>query len=216
MLNFPKKYQLYLKDKGFLISAIVGVLLLLAGITVTFFAIIYATERASAPVTDIILSNIPTIDVDGIFIFGPIIFWIIIAAYLFFVEPRKIPFTLKSLGLFMIIRSFFLILTHIGPFPNQIHTDISGIIGVFTSGSDLFFSSHTGMPFLIALIFWRDVPVRRFSIIASCLFGLIVLLGHYHYSIDVFAAFFITYAIFHICERLFKKDRESPIKEING
>ena len=33
----------------------------------------------------------------------------------------------------------------------------------------------------------------------------IVLLGHYHYSIDVFAAFFITYGIYHIALSLFPR-----------
>jgi len=41
---------------------------------------------------------------------------------------------------------------------------------------------------------------------ASLIFGAAVLFGHLHYSIDVFAAFFITYAIFHIAQKFFPKD----------
>jgi hypothetical protein len=35
-------------------------------------------------------------------------------------EPKRIPFVLKSLALFIITRSTFVLLTHIGPFPDQI------------------------------------------------------------------------------------------------
>lgn len=202
-----QKYKPYLRDKKFLFSVGEGFLFLITAVVVTFFAIVYATERASGPVTDAILSNIPVFDVDGIFIFGPVLFWVIILIHLLVFEPKKLPFTLKSVALFLIIRSFFISLTHIGPFPIHMQIDMSGIWGVFTSGSDLFFSSHTGLPFLMALLFWDNKYLRWFCFAASIFFGAIVLIAHLHYSIDVFAAFFITYAIFRISERLFPKDR---------
>ncbi len=207
MPNWSKKYIPYLKNKEYLFSTAVAVLFLASGIVATYFAILYATDKASAPVTDIILSNLPVFDVDGLFIWGPVVFWIIIGFYIVFIDPKKIPFTIKSIGLFLLIRSFFLVLTHIGPFPTPVRPDTPGLIGVFTSSSDLFFSSHTGLPFLMALIFWNYKRLRVFCFAASLFFGTVVLLGHFHYSIDVFAAFFITYAIFHLAEKFFKKDR---------
>ena len=182
----------------------------------TFFAILYATERASYPVTDIILSNIPVFDVDGIFLYGPLLFWIFIGVYLIFFEPKKLPFSLKSISLFLVIRSFFISLTHIGPFPSHAQIDPTGIIGAFNSGSDLFFSSHTGLPFLMALIFWDNKFRRLFCLFASFLFGAVVLMAHLHYTIDVFSAFFITYAIFKISEKLFKNDRNFCINGIES
>jgi len=202
-----EKYKLYTQNRKNLGLLAVSVLFLIVGILVTYFAIVYATDRASEPVTDIILSNIRVFDVDGIFLYGPVLFWIIIGAYLVFLAPRKLPFSLKSIALFMVIRSVFLTMTHIGPFLSHIVIDKTGIIGVFTSGSDLFFSSHAGMPFLAALIFWDNKLLRYFSIFASVFFGTVVLLAHLHYTIDVFAAFFITYSIFHIAEKFFKKER---------
>jgi hypothetical protein len=74
------------------------------------------------------------------------------------------------------------------------------------SGDDLFFSGHTGFPYLMALIFWNTKPLRWLFLAASIFFGGAVLLGHLHYSIDVFSAFFITYGIFNIAIRLFKND----------
>lgn len=202
------KYKPYIKNKQFLISAGVAFLFFIAGVVITYFAIVYSTEKASNSVTDIILSNIRVFDVDGIFLFGPVIFWIMIGVYIIFFEPKKIPFTLKSIAVFLFIRSAFISLTHIGPFPTHLQINGSGILGVFTTGNDLFFSSHTGLPFLMALVFWDNKYLRYFSLLASLVFGAVVLMSHLHYSIDVFAAFFITYAIFHIAEKLFKKDRQ--------
>src|SRR5258708_19171404 len=47
---------------------------------------------------------------------------------------------------------------------------------------------------------------RRFFLVLAFLFGISVLLAHVHYSIDVFAAPFITYGVFVITSRLFKRD----------
>lgn len=208
MDNLLRRHKPYWQDKKFIVSLGVGVLFLILGIIATFLAIVYATDHSSYPVTDIILSNTPVFDVDGIFIYGPIIFWVLISSYILIFEPKKIPFTLKSIALFLIIRSIFISLTHIGPFPTHIQINSSGILSMFTSGTDLFFSGHTGMPFLMALLLWDNKYLRIFSITASILFGVVVLLAHLHYSIDVFSAFFITYAIYRISEKLFKKDRQ--------
>ena len=41
----------------------------------------------------------------------------------------------------------------------------------------------------MALTFWNNKFLRRFFLFASIVAGFSVLLGHLHYSIDVFAAF---------------------------
>ncbi|TSA44914.1 hypothetical protein D4R51_02885 [bacterium] len=215
MTNWLDKYKSCVRNRKFLFSIGVGFLFLAASIVMSFFAIIYATERASGPVTDIILSNIPVVDVDGIFVYGPVIFWIFVVGYLIF-EPKEIPFTIKSIALFTVIRSIFISLTHIGPFPSHIQVTATGLLGAFTSGNDLFFSGHTGLPFLLALIFWENKYLRWLFIASSLFFGVIVLIAHLHYSIDVFAAFFITYTIYRVAGVLFKKDREMLLKDLKS
>ncbi len=49
--------------------------------------------------------------------------------------------------------------------------------------------------------------MRYLFIFSAVFFGMVVLLGHLHYSIDVMAAFFITYTINHINEIIWKKDK---------
>ncbi|MBI5414065.1 hypothetical protein HZA38_00940 [Candidatus Peregrinibacteria bacterium] len=187
-------------------SLIWSALFLAFSLVVNFYAAIYATESASNSVTDIILSNIRIFDVDTIFVYGPLIF-IPFVLILLLRKPQEIPYTLKSVSLFVLIRSAFITLTHIGPYPTPV-VEFSDIARFFIVGGDLFFSGHTGLPFLMALIFWENFRLRVFFISIAIFFGIIVLAGHLHYSIDVLAAFFITHTIDHIAEKLFKKDRE--------
>jgi hypothetical protein len=183
----------------------VGFLFLILSLCANYIAGTYATERASNAVTDIILSNIPVFDVDTIFVYGPILLWIGIALLLFS-EPKWLPFSLKSISIFILIRSFFISLTHIGPFPSQIAIDSNFFLNKTAFGGDLFFSGHTGIPFLMALLFWSYPRLRVTFFLASLIFGVSVILGHLHYSIDVFSAYFITYGIYHICQIIFPKD----------
>jgi hypothetical protein len=47
---------------------------------------------------------------------------------------------------------------------------------------------------------------RIFYLALTAFFGVVVLLGHYHYSIDVLAALFITHGVFQISCWLFGRD----------
>ena len=127
----------------------------------------------------------------------------------FLQEPKKIPFAIKSIALFVLVRSVFVTLTHLGVSSAVLPPDFaSNFIKRFMYGGDRFFSGHTGLPFLMALIFWKNKRLRIFCIVSALFFGAVVLMVHVHYSIDVLAAFFITYTIYHLAEAFFKKDRQ--------
>lgn len=192
------------KNKEFLRSFFIAMVLLSLSLIINFYAGVYATEKASNAVTDIILSNTPVFDLDGVFIYGSILFWLLVSALLLR-TPRYIPFTVKGIALFVIVRAIFISLTHLGPFPT--HAIItSNILHNLTFGADLFFSGHVGLPFLLSLIFWDNRHLRIFFILVSIFFAAVVLLAHLHYSIDVLSAYFITYSIYQIARKLFKKD----------
>jgi hypothetical protein len=199
------RYRNVLTDQRFRTSTLLSIVALIISSVINYYAGLYATREASNSVTDIILSNTRTYDVDWYFIYGALALTLFIS-YLCFTHPKRIAFTVHSLTLFIVIRSVFVSLTHIGTFPNQIPLDLGSIASKFLFGSQLFFSGHTGIPFLMALIFWQEKKLRYIFLAWSIFFGIIVLLGHLHYTIDVFAAFFITYTIYKISLWLFPKD----------
>jgi hypothetical protein len=206
MEQLKLKYKNHFSNKDFLISLLFSFCVLGLALVANHYAGIYVTEKASNPVTDIILDNVRVYDVDAIFIYGPVLMWLFVAAIIFS-HPQRLPFIIKSTGLLYLVRSVFISLTHIGPFPVHAVIPSTGLFGYLGSGADLFFSAHTAAPFLLALIFWENKPLRVLFIFLSIMFGVVVLLGHLHYSIDVLSAFFITYGIYRIAEIIFPKDK---------
>jgi hypothetical protein len=185
-------------------SLLEAIILFIIGVYATHLASRYAEIKASNYVEDIILSNTRVYNFEIIFVQGAIMLSLFVVV-LCFRFRKAAPFLLKTVSLFMIIRAMFVSLTHIGPYPLKLTLE-SGALNFITQGNDLFFSGHTGMPFLIALIFWDHIYLRILFLVSSGVFGVIVLLSHLHYSIDVFSAFFITYTIYHIALKFFHKD----------
>lgn len=213
MKTIIHKHKLCWSQNNFCWNAGLSVVLLVVSLFANYFANVYVAIRASNTVTDLILDNVPVINIRWIFFQGAALFFLFMV-WLLIREPNKIPFVLKSAAVFILIRSVFITLTHLAvPPQNLLFLNWNTMFNAWTSGNDLFFSSHTGMPFLMALIFWNNKRLRIFFIAVSLIFGVSVLLGHVHYSIDVFAAFFITYGIFHITQWLFPKDYKLFLEE---
>ncbi len=199
------------KDRSFLSSVGVGFLLLLASLVAVFYSTNYTSVNASNSVTDIVLSNTRVYDVGGVFIYGALLL-VAFITILIVTRPRYIPFTIKSIAFLYFVRSLSVSLTHIGPYPDRLMLDMdsyfltSQFLRVFFTGDDLFFSGHVALPFLMALIFWDNALLRAVFLLASVIFAIVVLLGHLHYSIDVFSAYFITYSVYILARRAFRKD----------
>ncbi len=177
-------------------------------VTLAFFANyqanIFSAAHPGPVIPDTLLDWLPILNVNIIFSEGTYVF-IAILVVVAVVYWRRIPFILKTIALFMLTRSFFITLTHLGAI--EPHAPLDGSFPKFLSmGHDLFFSGHTGFPFLIALIFW-DQRLLRFAFLAmSLIAAFAVLTGHLHYSIDVFAAFYITYGTYKLAVRFFGGD----------
>ncbi|MDO8548426.1 MAG: phosphatase PAP2-related protein [bacterium] len=204
-----RRYRVHCSTLSFWTSGFLSLVAFVLALGINNYATSYATQQASNPVTDIILSNIPAFDVDGYFVYGAALL-IVFIVFVLITNPKQLPFTLYSLAIFYFVRAIFISLTHLGPFPTQTPIEFSTNIGqflsgVFFGGDDLFFSAHTGAPFLMALVFWRQPLLRYIFLAWSVFFAVIVLLGHIHYTIDVASAFFISFGVFHITMWLFSR-----------
>ena len=200
-----RRYRENFSRREFRTAFFLSFLCFAASVVVSFYAINYATESASNSVTDIILSNIPAFDVDALFAYGTLLL-VAFMTLLLLTNPKRAPFALFAMATFFVIRSAFTSLTHLAPFPSiPPNGDWGVLLGHFLFGGDLFFSGHVGLCFLMALIFWRDKLLRYLFIAWSVYMSVVVLLGHYHYSIDVASAYFITYTIYVLCVKFFPK-----------
>lgn len=192
-------------------SLFLGLVLLILALGVNRSATRLSYEHAlhSSLVGDLFLDNIPVLNVDSLIVQGIIVFWVL-ASILLVLSPRHLLFALKAIALFVIVRAFFINLTHLGIYRYQTAFDVEGplhdLYRFFTFQGDYFFSGHTGAPFLMALIFWENRFWRCVFLAAALFFAVVLLVGHAHYSIDIFAAPFITYGVFKITERFFPRD----------
>jgi hypothetical protein len=172
------------------------------------YAFEFALRPTSNHVGDLILDNIPALDLNFLIVEGAFLAIVLGVLYVLS-KPRSVLFSLKALALFIIVRAFFISLTHVGIHPEHIDPSLGFFDGIYlylNFQTGLFFSGHTGLPLLIALIFWENKRARYILVALSAVFGVAVLVAHIHYSIDVFAAPFMVYGIFKIATRLFPRD----------
>jgi hypothetical protein len=197
-------YQTLFSNRAYLRALAQGAAFLAASTIAIFAAVTYATVHASNHVTDFVLSRVGPYNVRFLFIYGTFTAFAITAGLLAS-RPNRLPFALKAMALFLLVRAVFVALTHMAPSPIDPQNPAPFFNSIFYGG-DLFFSGHTGLPFLAALAFWHIPQWRMFYLALTGFFGAVVLLGHYHYSIDVLAALFITHGVFRISCWLFGRD----------
>ncbi len=177
----------------------------------------YVVSIKGTAVDDLFLNHLPTVDIDE-FIIQASLLVTFLGTFLVLSKPKYLNFGLKALAVFIITRAFFISLTHLGPSPHELLFTDKNTWGfwlynvMYNTKNDFFFSQHTGIPILTALIFWPEKPWRYFFLLTSVVFGASVLLARIHYSIDVFAAPFITYSIYAFCRYFFAKDYNTSRK----
>lgn len=205
--KFVHHWKVLLKDRTYVWSLFAGVLVFFASYFINDWASIYKDSAEYAAVGDLILDRIPTYNLEFIFVFGLYFLVTMIFLYTVFIRSEKLPFVMKTYGILIIVRACFILMTQVGPPVGYFYDGVVAFDGLFSEWmykNDLFFSGHTAIPFLAFLLF-NDTKFRWFFFTGSIVMGVTVLLMHVHYSIDVFAAFFITHGIYAFSDAIFNK-----------
>jgi len=187
-------WKIELSEHKYLI--LVSLMFLVFANIINVYAGNYVDSKDAIPVKDIILDNIPTINLELLFSYGMIFFLSVLLFYVLFFRVKQFHTVAFSFSTLILVRSFFITLTHLGkPSDAAIMTSLPGIYQALNFHNDLFFSGHAALPFMAFLIF-RKEKIGPFFLFMTILLSFTVLVMHLHYSIDVFAAFFITYALY--------------------
>jgi len=177
----------------------IGFLAVIAGSGLNFasqaYLYHYISEGKTLPMlSDLILDNLPFIDVSLIYDIAALIPIVLIIIYVFHKKDyNRFPLILLMVGLFYIVRGIFIVLTPFGnpPMFNGSYPLFQGFanyeLGVYPSG-------HAGNVFLLYLLV-KD-KVYKWLILTCLIIVIITLfLAHGHYSIDILSGIFFAYAI---------------------
>ncbi len=167
------------------------------------FAGKYVAKTVGVSAPDLILDNIPTLDLDFIFVYGIVVIVALLFIYPLFFRVKELHKVISHFSLLVMVRSAFITFTHLKIPLNALQFKIPYILSFLDFQNDLFFSGHTALPFLGFLLFKNKI--RYLFLVTSIIMAVTVLFMHIHYTIDVLSAYFITYGTFKIGEWFFSK-----------
>ena len=186
-LNYLNNQKLYILF-SFLFFALAGIM--------NYFCGNYVDNIYLSP--DLILDNVPVFNLGAYFVWGIFITIGFFLLYPIIFRFEDFCYAFSQLSFLVIIRNIFLVLTPLQYRSEAAIVNFPWPIDNWNFNNDLFFSGHVAIPFLGFLIF-KDSKVKYAFLGLTFLMALVTILTHRHYSIDIFAAPFITYA----CYKLF-------------
>ncbi len=200
-ISWSEAWQLRsFRNKTFVALALVAIILLTLP---TFFAFI--EKREGMVLQDFVLDTIPAMDVS---VPTFVIIWsmVLLVFYRIYQNPRLFLVIAYGFILMCLCRVLTISILPLNPPPGLItlKDPIANIVyggkGIFIT-KDLFYSGHTGNMFLFFLCLqakWDKI----FALTAAVLIGILVLVQHIHYTIDVIAAFIFTYFIYLLAKKV--------------
>jgi hypothetical protein len=181
--------------------------MLAASYAIMYFVCRYREGQPFAPGIDLMVQALPIKDWTALLSQGYVLFLTGFFLYWIRTDWRRLAFLLAATAVMMTVRDLFLLLTPVGPLPGLIplYTSklVPGVRGVLEFDGELFFSGHTGAPFLYFLLSRRHRALSLICLAVSLANGLGVMLTRNHYAIDVFGAFAIVPTVVLLSRRFF-------------
>lgn len=164
----------------------------------------YIEKREGAYLHDLILQAIPAVDVS---LPTFLIIWTISGLVIvrMIQNPGFALLMLSSFTLLCIARMVSITMVPLDP-PDGLIRLNDPLTSMVYGGKDkfmtkdLFFSGHTSNMFLMCLCLTKKTD-KYLAFIATIAVGILVLVQHVHYTIDVLAAFFFTYIIYRVSKK---------------
>ncbi len=185
-----------------------GVLVLLMASYHLYTRLGWVADQRNLPTgSDWVLRHLPVVNVLPVLSWGffALTLYAVGAAVLYY--PRRMPFLAFTISVYLIVRAAFVFLSPIGaPMGmvdmRQLDFLMARLLGRWTFMNEFIFSGHTGIPFLFFLFF--ETRWLKASMLAGSLtMGVCVLLSRNHYTVDVLAAYLVTYSIYKLSDRLY-------------
>jgi hypothetical protein len=202
-----KKWPVAWKSVSFRRKLIIGFILVF--VILAFFPIFFQIieKRNGRPLNDWLLDQVPAHD------FSVLIFILIWATTLLLLvrvirNPEILLQFLWAYAFLSLTRMTTIILVNLDP-PKYLIPLIDPITNSFYGARyvtrDLFFSGHTSTVFLMAFCFKRQID-RWLAFSAATAVGILLLIQHVHYTIDILASPIITYIIYWLSKRYLTKN----------
>ena len=159
----------------------------------------FTETRTGVVLQDPLLNLYNPIDLTWL-IFGLIYISLIVAIVSLLKNPKQLLFAMQLYALMVVVRISAMYLLPLEP-PAKIIILNDPFVEFFGSGKsltkDLFFSGHTASLFVLFLTA-KQKTIKIIFLVCTIVVAISVLLQHVHYTIDVFAALFFTFACYKI------------------
>ncbi|MDP2364871.1 MAG: phosphatase PAP2-related protein [Ignavibacteria bacterium] len=193
----------FLKRKSSTIELVITMVLFVVMLIFLANFVNYVEARQGVVLQDPILSLFQPIDLTWL-TFAIIYLSLVIAIATLSKYPQRLLFAIQIYTLMVSVRIIAMYLLPLEPPVSMIILN-DPFVEFFGTGQtltkDLFFSGHTATLFILFLVSEKKI-IKIVFLISTIAVAISVLLQHVHYSIDVFAAVFFTYACYKLILKL--------------
>lgn len=187
------------------IATFAGLIILLALSYAFYTKLGWVADQRALPVgDDWLLRRLPLVNTLPILSWGWFGLHLYAAGAAAAYQPRKVPFLVFTLAVYLVVRTAFVFLSPIGHPAGMVDMRVNDIIfsrllGTWTFMNEFVFSGHTAIPFIFYL-FFETRGLKNLMLAGSVTMAVCVLLSRNHYTVDVLAAYLVGYAIYGISE----------------